>query len=233
MRSCFETGSLDSDDFPLAQARPRFNLQNMSSPAATASSVPSPSFAGTLAELATPGKKFPPRRVSGDLFADDFADDVATLSYESALRTHNRYRVTDAAAVPDETSPMEPASTEILASPSLFAASAKELAARLSSQSARMETTPLQRNLKRASITIRLSEPECAQLRQRAAEAGISVSAYLRSCTLEVEDLRAQVKSTLAQLRSAGAARNEAKADESGRRGGWWSRLFRLRRRNA
>ena len=53
-----------------------------------------------------------------------------------------------------------------------------------------------------ASITIRLSEAECAQLRQRAAESGLTVSAYLRSCTLEVESLRAQVKDTLAQLRA-------------------------------
>jgi hypothetical protein len=43
---------------------------------------------------------------------------------------------------------------------------------------------------------------ECAQLHRRAAEAGLSVSAYLRSCTFEVESLRAMVKDTLAQLRS-------------------------------
>jgi hypothetical protein len=57
--------------------------------------------------------------------------------------------------------------------------------------------------LKRASITIRLTEPECAQLRRRAAEAGITVSAYLRSCALEVESLRTQVKETLAHLRES------------------------------
>ncbi len=58
------------------------------------------------------------------------------------------------------------------------------------------------KRLKNASITIRLSESECALVRQRAAEAGLTISAYLRSCALEAESLRAQVKETLAQLRS-------------------------------
>jgi hypothetical protein len=46
-----------------------------------------------------------------------------------------------------------------------------------------------------------MSKAECAQLRKRAAEAGLTVSAYLRSCTFEAESLRALVKDTLAQLR--------------------------------
>jgi len=47
-----------------------------------------------------------------------------------------------------------------------------------------------------------MSRAECAQLHSRAAEAGLSVSAYLRSCTFEAETLRAMVKDTMAQLRS-------------------------------
>jgi hypothetical protein len=62
------------------------------------------------------------------------------------------------------------------------------------------------RSLKRASVTIRLTEPECAQMRRRAAEAGLTVSAYLRSCAFEVETLRTQVKETLAQLREPAPA---------------------------
>ncbi|MGA7109977.1 MAG: hypothetical protein WBY75_19660, partial [Terracidiphilus sp.] len=58
---------------------------------------------------------------------------------------------------------------------------------------------------KSSSITIRLNSAECVQLRQRAAAAGLTVSAYLRSCIFEVESLRAQVKDTLAELRSAPA----------------------------
>jgi hypothetical protein len=52
----------------------------------------------------------------------------------------------------------------------------------------------LAENRKSASITIRLSKPECAQIHQRAASAGLTVLAYLRSCVLEAESLRAQVK---------------------------------------
>jgi hypothetical protein len=40
-------------------------------------------------------------------------------------------------------------------------------------------------------------------LRQRAAEAGLTISAYLRSCAFEVETLRAQVKQTIAEMRHA------------------------------
>jgi len=61
----------------------------------------------------------------------------------------------------------------------------------------------LAENRKSASVTIRLSKPECAQLHQRATAAGLTVSAYLRSCVFEAESLRAQVVETLAQLRSA------------------------------
>jgi hypothetical protein len=63
---------------------------------------------------------------------------------------------------------------------------------------------------KRSSITVRLSETECAQLRQRAGDAGLTVSGYLRSCTFEVETLRAQVKEALAALRTGGSTANQA-----------------------
>jgi hypothetical protein len=59
--------------------------------------------------------------------------------------------------------------------------------------------------VKNASITIRMSAAECEQLRGRAAEAGMTVSAYLRSCIFEVEGLRAQVKAAVAQIRSTAA----------------------------
>jgi hypothetical protein len=61
----------------------------------------------------------------------------------------------------------------------------------------------LAENRKSASITIRLSKPECTQIHRRAAAAGLTVTAYLRSGILEAESLRAQVKETLAQLCSA------------------------------
>ncbi len=64
------------------------------------------------------------------------------------------------------------------------------------------------RDLRTASITIRLSEAECARLRQRAAEAGLTVSAYLRSCVLEADALRAQVKQALAEIKAAAQAQS-------------------------
>jgi hypothetical protein len=81
--------------------------------------------------------------------------------------------------------------------------------------------------LKDASITVRMNQTECAQLRQRAAEAGLTVSAYLRSCAFEVESLRALVKDTMSQLKSATAPEQialSAPASPTGR--SWLSRLF-------
>jgi hypothetical protein len=127
-----------------------------------------------------------PHSSEGPWNDEGLAEDVATISYERALRSHSRVRPSSSAAEPapvallsaDETGPGgKPGET----APNKLLAAAP---------------------LKKASITIRLSEPECEQLRRRAAEAGLSVSAYLRSCTLEVESLRAQVKQTLAELRN-------------------------------
>jgi hypothetical protein len=135
-------------------------------------SAPDSSFAAFLASLAPPS-----RQVSPEWNDDQLADDVATLSYEQALRTHRQFR--------------SPASDQ---RPAPVAETGQ------SRPGHGMSGFP-ESALKRASITIRLSETECAQLRLRAAEAGLTVSAYLRSCMLEVESLRTQVKETLAQLR--------------------------------
>ena len=50
------------------------------------------------------------------------------------------------------------------------------------------------------AISIRLAPAERALIRTRAAEAGISASAYMRQCALEVEHLRTQVKQALAAM---------------------------------
>jgi hypothetical protein len=73
------------------------------------------------------------------------------------------------------------------------------------------------RNLKSTSITVRLSRAECLQLRTRAGEAGLTVSAYLRSCTFEAESLRALVKDTLAKLRSETPAKGQPVSAPGGR----------------
>ena len=131
------------------------------------------SFAGLMAKLAVPQKGDPSWN------DDELADDVATISYERAIRTDVRSNPTP--------------------SPGPCPAKSGDGAG----SGHRKGSADGAKPLKTASITIRLSDSECAQLRRRAAEAGLTISAYLRSCTLEVESLRAQVKETLAELRNS------------------------------
>jgi hypothetical protein len=179
-------------------------LHAMQQPTATSPSPASPSFAGLLAALATPALKpedsgdgYSPqgRRPAPTWNDDDLADDIATLSYERALRAHARYR---SASSTDQSLTQPPAD------PGPIALRKPE--------ASRPHDAPFERNLKDASITIRMSKAECAQLHRRAADAGLTVSAYLRSCTFEAESLRAMVKDTLGQLRSATSPANPAEA---------------------
>jgi hypothetical protein len=218
-------------------------LQAMQQPAAATPTPPSHSFAELLAALAGPAQQSTPAWND-----DGLADDYATLSYERALRAHSRHRSPD---------PYEPASDSSLtgsANPVLFRGReplpADVLPAGLAGtphvpSSAREDIQPrtnlgvpaaLDRNLKSASITIRLSKAECAQLHKRAAEAGLTVSAYLRSCTFEAESLRALVKDTLARLRSEPLNANRPKEDQAANQVDsrpirrpwrqWWARLW-------
>lgn len=141
---------------------------------------PAPSFAGLLASL-TLKKKDP---------LDDLEPDVATLTYDSALRAHARYRPDQ---YPENVSPPKP----------IEKAPACDAAFQTESPSPAGALTKLEQSRKRSSVTIRLTQSECAQLQQRAAEAGLTLSAYLRSCTVEVDALRAQVKQALAELRAS------------------------------
>jgi hypothetical protein len=154
-------------------------------------------FAGMLAELAAPEKKFPPARDD-----DGLADDITTLTYEHALRSHSRYQPasdpTDSRGDPYVAATPRVASHDFRGSRETPATADREIAL--------PAPTKLEQTFKRSSITMRLSEAESTQLRTRAADAGMTVSAYLRSCTFEAENLRALVKSTMAQLRSATAA---------------------------
>ena len=190
-------------------------LYPMQQTASSASTLDSASFAGLLAALTSAPKKTPPAWND-----DELADDVATLSYERALQTHNRCKAptaTDRALTqpgePDGGEPLqtmlnEPEPTRPLHRPQFDAGAAPDLA------------FAAEKNLKDASITIRLSRAECAQLRKRAAEAGLTVSAYMRSCTFEEESLRALVKDTLANLRSEPTPQHGAEAG-TGVKLGW------------
>jgi hypothetical protein len=140
------------------------------------------SFAGLLASLAEPQKAPAPR------WDDDLADDIATISYEQAVRSATRY---------------QPLSFEPQPAPAEGIVATGSPGPQTSLEPAQSPSASTRDRRKTSSITIRLNEQECAQLRLRAAEAGLTVSAYLRSCTLEIESLRAQVKETLARLRQS------------------------------
>jgi hypothetical protein len=132
-------------------------------------------FAGLLSALT---KKPPRKETSAAAWNDDqLADDIATLSYEQALRTHARYRPPYPESVP-----LPPTDTDLRAIRSSPVPQPTTVAPR---PVPGVSVSP-NRTLKTASITIRLSDAESAQLHRRAAEAGLTVSAYLRSCTLEV-----------------------------------------------
>jgi len=186
---------------------PQAMLQVMEQATASTSSLSSASFASLLAAMAAPAQN---SGVPGDAsmsqgkksaFAwndDGLEDDVITRLAHF-----------------QETSPAASAATP---QPAAYPA------ANPSREAERRCAAPLERNLKDASITIRMSQAECAQLHRRAAEAGLTVSAYLRSCTFETESLRAMVKDTLAQLRSATAPAEPAVAPRRSRIG----RLVRI-----
>jgi hypothetical protein len=214
----------------------------------------SPSFAGLLAALAAKaqnsgdgdasvsrgaeskpynGDDLPQgKKPAFDWNDDGLEDDVITLSYERALRANARYH----SPSPTDDSLTQAANPELThreeTSPAVSAATSRPaapLAANPHPESDRSCAAPLERNLKDASITIRMSQAECAQLHRRAAEAGLTVSAYLRSCAFETESLRAMVKDTLAQLRSTTAASTPAAAPRPSRLRSMARRLARLR----
>jgi hypothetical protein len=199
----------------------------------SAPSPTSPSFAGLLAALAAPAQtpgdfankpSSPAKRTAFPWNDDDLADDVATLSYESALKAHARYRPIDQSLtqLPDPVPfcfDEVPAATPHPA-PRIAAYPAPRAAANSDPEFNYRPPVQAERNLKDASITIRMSNAECAQLHSRAAEAGLTVSAYLRSCTFEAESLRTMVKDTMAQLRSVQTQAKPANPAAPSRRSG-------------
>jgi hypothetical protein len=177
------------------------------------SSETASSFAGLLAALATPKARSGRSGVEEPL--DGLQDDVATFSYERALQKHARYHARDPVHFPKATmdlvnAPVQP--TQGM-DPSVATRQKKAV------QSHTPQLDP-EADRKRASVTLRMSQAESARLQQRAAEAGLTVSAYLRFCAFEVESLRTQVKNALAGMR----APQSAPASPSRLR---WLRLFR------
>lgn len=147
------------------------------------SSVPAPKAASSFANLLATFTGAPKK--SNDMWDDSaLLDDVTTISYEQALRSHRRVPAADLATA-QLPAQMAPLSADTAASMPLTGAGIKKR--------------------KTASITIRLTEAEDTQFHERAAAAQLSVSAYLRSCIFEAESLRAQVKEALSQMKTVSA----------------------------
>jgi predicted DNA binding CopG/RHH family protein len=200
--------------------------------AQTQPSPPASSFAGLLAALTSPAPKPKPKpEDEAPLWSsEELGDDVATLSYERALRAHARYKPSDLfdASQQQQSAAGKPAAPRTDA--------AAETVAEFSVPSLAPQPTAPGRDLRLASVTIRLSKGECERLHKRAAEAGLTVSAYLRSCTFEVETLRAQVKEAVAQMRNS-TTQEKPTAPAAAKRSwrGWLSHrlLRRMRRQSA
>jgi len=174
-------------------------------------SSPDAGFAGLLAALTAPKPEPRPERIQEPVWTDGLEDDVATLSYERALRHHARYK--PAAEPLDSVARAEAPVSAAASQPGAAAVSAApETKIEKELRAARDRAAAIEQTRKRASVTLRMSRSEFAQLQQRAAEAGLSVSAYVRSCTFEAESLRAQVKQALAELRAAKSNGNVAPA---------------------
>lgn len=161
----------------------------------------SSSFAGVLASLAAPQ---PALVEVSDWIDDGLLDDVAVISQEKGQM---REEDTDLRSVPaPDAFPHPPAMRkppQPERNPNWSTSPARPSACKLSiTEVDGPDKSRKAKELKRASITIRLSTPECARLKARAAESGLTISEYLRSCTLEVESLRAQVKDALARMRA-------------------------------
>jgi hypothetical protein len=153
---------------------------------------------------------------SSDSWIDDaLTEDVATISYEQALRAHARYRHTEPlpSAPPETTDPTVPKPPQSV---------------RITEWAPNDTSAALAASRKLSSITIRMSRAECDQLRQRAAAAGLTVSAYLRSCIFEVEALRAQVKDALSGLHSEPAQPHAEQSENRDKPASadWRARLF-------
>lgn len=141
-----------------------------------------------------------PPRPSASWADDSLPEDVAVLSYEQALRAQSRRRP-EFAGEEVSSFPSAPAAPQ----PPPAGVEQDACADAVPERAAPGRESLCQLKLKTASITIRMSQDESDALHRRAAEAGMTVSAYLRYCALEVETLRGLVKEATAELKEAAA----------------------------
>lgn len=83
---------------------------------------------------------------------------------------------------------------------------------------------------RQVAISIRLAPSERALIKTRAAEAGITTSAYIRQCALEVEQLREQVRQAVAAMDRGGPAVQVATSASAKGFLPWMARKFLPRR---
>jgi hypothetical protein len=88
---------------------------------------------------------------------------------------------------------------------------------------------------RRAIVSLRMTDDELLKLKDRAAESGISVSAYMRSCILDADQLRSQVRQALAEMRAISSrpepsdlpALASPEGKDAGKANGWPGLLLR------
>ena len=166
------------------------------------------SFAGLFSALAAAKSRASSSNAPSESWTDAIENDVATLTYERAMQNHSRYKGVETAATH-------------------LRGATNDSTAEIKTDSATSNGEPSGNRRRSASVTLRLSQAEFLQLQQRATEANLSISAYVRSCMFEVEGLRTQVKRALVEMRSSVDARSSV---SSGLR---WLRLLRRERSSA
>ena len=171
-------------------------------------------FAGILAALAVPPPAGPVALEEEPDWTDDgLLDDVAVISQQNGSLSQMREPDADSRSVPTPEAAARTSQVRKQPRPERnenWHASSSAADKFVSSEVNAPAKNRRARELKQASITIRLSAQECARLKARAAESGLTISEYLRSCTLEAESLRAQVKDALARLRAPAVAERSA-----------------------
>jgi hypothetical protein len=112
------------------------------------------------------------------------------ISYEEALRPkRQKAPAKKRCAQQRKTAPVkqnQPAFRQVLAEKTAILPAAKK-------------TTAAALAPRTATLSVRITDAEQKLLKLRAAEAGLSASAYLRQCILDVDDLREQVRDLLAE----------------------------------
>jgi len=122
--------------------------------------------------------------------------EVREISYEEALHPKRKKAPAKKRCTqPKKPAPAkqkEPAFRQVLAEKTAILPAAKKTTAALATRT--------------TTLSVRITDAEQKLLKVRAAEAGLSASAYLRQCILDVDDLREQVQELLAENQKLRAA---------------------------